>query len=400
MKKFFFIFIFFITRSLQAQQFTQLFETALALHKQNPQAALDLFEQALALNPTSVETHYNMAYVLKNIQQVDQAIAHYNAVLAQQPNNASAHIGKAQACLLLGDYIQGWKELEWRLGGQDIYTQELINYLAQGGSLKNKKIVLRAEWGAGDTIMLIRYAQLLHTQGAYVMVHLLHESLIPLFKLQPYLDEVVGPAAPCPPFHFQIPMMSLPRIFNTTVDTIPADSPYLKIPESITEKWSHLFSKDAFNIGICWQGNTIHGQEKFMPLEYFTLLAQIPSVKLYSLQQHHGLDQIKKLKDSNALTVFDATFDQTPFFDTISVMKNLDLIITVDTSIAHLAGALNVPVWVILPLYADWRWMLDRTDSPFYPSMRLFRQKEPQNWEIIIDQINSALKEVIQKKRT
>lgn len=240
-----------------------------------------------------------------------ELINFYQQIIKAEPHNASAHLNGAQLYLADGDYITGWQELEWRLGKPPECTQEIKNYIHNGGSLKNKKIVLRAEWGAGDTLMMIRYAQILHNKGAYVMVHVLHESLVPLFKMQPYIDEVWGPKDPCPPFHFQIPMMSLPMVFKTTVDTIPAQIPYIysdhRSAYSITKRNPH-----EYTIGICWHGNTIHGEEKFMPLRYFAQLNTLPGVTLYSLQQHHGLDQIKQLEDPQIIHTFDETFDQVP----------------------------------------------------------------------------------------
>lgn len=379
--------------TLHAQSFDYLFEHAMAVHKQDRECALTLLNQALALNPQSVETHYNIAYLLKNAGRMHEALAHYAYVLEKEPYHTGAHIGKAQACLMLGDYAQGWNELEWRLGGPYAYTQELATYMAHHRPLQGKKIVLRAEWGAGDTIMFIRYAQLLHEQGAHVIVHLLHESLVPLFKQQPYLDEVVGPQQPMPPFHFQVPMVSLPIVFQTTVATVPNRMPYIHIDPLLVDRWKDYFAHDTtFKIGVCWHGNIIHGREKFIPLAYFAQLADIPNVTLYSLQQHHGLDQMNQLENPAAIKLFDEPIDQIPFLDTAAIMKNLDLVITVDTSIAHLAGSLNVPVWVILPTHADWRWMENRTDSPWYPTMRLFRQQNSSEWIHLLEEVCAALR--------
>ncbi|MDR3550757.1 MAG: glycosyltransferase family 9 protein, partial [Candidatus Babeliales bacterium] len=177
----------------------------------------------------------------------------------------------------------------------------------------------------------------------------------------------------------------------TTLETVPAEIPYVQINQQLVDRWHDRLSSDQnFKIGICWHGNTIHGQEKFMPLSYFAQLAQLPHVSLYSLQQHHGLDQLDAIEDKNLIKTFDSNFDAVPFTDTAAVMKNLDLIITIDTSIAHLAGALGVPVWVILPQNADWRWMIDRSDSPWYPTMKLFRQKQP-GWQEVINKIKRNL---------
>lgn len=400
MKKNIVFFIFVACHTCATQSFTHLFNQAIALHTYDPKTAITLLQHALTLNPNSLEAQYNMAYLLKNTGQAEQALVYYNAVINAEPNNAQAHIGKAQACLITGDYIQGFKDLEWRLGGPYTYTHELAQYVQQGGPLRGKKILLRAEWGIGDTIMFLRYAYLLHNAGAHIMIHLLHESLVPLLRQQPYLDEVIGPSQPAPAFHFQVPMVSLPIVFQTTVNTIPTHIPYISIDQQKISEWRQYFANTSdIKIGICWHGNTIHAAEKFMPLSYFAQLAQLPHIRLYSIQQHHGIDQLNTLEKPNLITTFKAPFDQVPFLDTAAVIKNLDLVITVDTSIAHLAGALGTPVWIILPQYADWRWLAKRTDSPWYPNARLFRQTTANDWKSVMQEISSSLRHMAIDKR-
>jgi len=335
-------------------------------------------------------------------KNIEQEIAYYESIISQHPGNAHAHLQVAQLYLTKGKFIEGWQELEWHLGYKPEFTRNAQKYFQTHQSLQGKIILLTAEWGAGDTIWLTRYAQLLKTRGAHVIIHVMHNSLIPLFKQQPYFDEILPRESTNIPCHFEIPMMSLPMVFNTTVENIPADIPYIQIYQKLVDMWKEKLNSDKnFKIGICWHGNTIHGEEKFMPLSYFAQLASarhsssnddghIPNISIYSLQQHHGLDQLDKLENEGVIKTFDADFDSIPFLDTAAVIKNLDLVITVDTSIAHLAGALGVPVWVILPTSADWRWMLDRDDSPWYPTMKLFRQHS--GWQKVIDEIKSALK--------
>lgn len=378
--------------SLAAQNFQSVFNQGLVCYKTDPSQALKLFQQALAFDQSSVEAHYNCAYLLKNAGAMHEAIPHYHFVITHQPQHVSAHIGIAQAYLATGNYEQGWQALEWRHGHVLAETQEFKRYIAQNGSLKNKIILLRAEWGAGDTLQMLRYAQLLKSRGASVVIHLLHQSLVPLISQQPYIDKVVPPSEYPPPFHAQIPMISLPLIFGTTVTTIPCSTPYISIDQTRVAHWKEKLSHDSnFKIGICWHGNTIHGEEKFMPLHYFAQLAEIPGISLYSLQKMHGLDQLEKLEKPKLIKTFDADFDTQPFLDSAAVIKNLDLILTVDTSIAHLAGALGMPTWLILHNNAEWRWMLDRADTPWYPTMKLIRQRHVQNWQPVIEEIRSLL---------
>lgn len=377
----------------QHPTFIDLYNKGVSLHKTNPLEAIELFEQSLIYEPESIEAHYNAGYLLREKGAFAQALPHYEHILSKQPQHAAAHLGRAIINLAFGNYEAGWPEFEWHLGSESSDdVQTLKKMIAHNISLKNKIILLRAEWGAGDTIQMIRYAQLLHERGAFVVVHLLHESLVPLFKQQKYLDQVVPPSECPPPFHFQIPMMNLPSVFCTTVNTVPSKTPYLIIENVRAKQWqSHLAQDRNYKIGLCWKGNYIHGPEKFIPLSYLAQLANIPSVSLYSLQRIHGLDQLELLENQQTIHTFDETFDAIPFLDTASVMQNLDLIITVDTSIAHLAGALNVPVWVILPQKADWRWMLERNDTVWYPSMKLFRQKKYGQWDDVFEAVKKAL---------
>jgi len=347
--------------------------------------------------PNSIQALYSCAYHLKEQGRMHEALPYYEKVLAQQPNHAHAHIGSAQAYLALGNFERGWHELCWRFNPPLADIFEFKNYLEQGKSLRNKIILLRAEWGIGDTLQMLRYAQLLKESGAVVKLALLHKSLVPLLTGHPWIDELVPPGTPLPPFHFQVPMMSLPFVFNTSTTTIPTPLPYLFVDQQRIDLWrkqlnnNNSFNKKSFNIGICWHGNTIHDPEKFMPLHYFAQLAQLPNIQLYSLQQHHGLEQLQQLTDPTAVTVFDDSFDAVPFLDTAALMHTLDLVITVDTSIAHLAGAQHIPTWIVLPHTADWRWMIGRNDSPWYPSVTLFRQKYKNEWNTIIEKMKRIL---------
>lgn len=391
----YFIIFYFISLPALHHEFPQLFNKGVELHKENPTKSIELFTHALQLEPSSIEAHYNLAFLLRLAGKWHESLPHYDFVLQQQPNHAAAHLGMAQIRLMNGDFELGWPELEWHIGELHEDTKMLKEYVINNYALKNKIILLRAEWGAGDTIQMIRFAKILHARGAYVVVHLLHDSLVPLFKQQPYLDQVVPPSHGPPPFHWQIPMMNLPSIFGITQKNIPLE-PYIQIDKQLIEKWHDILKSDSnFKIGICWRGNYIHNPEKFMPLSFFAQLATIAHVSLYSLQKIHGLDQLELLENKHIIKTFDTQFDAIPFFDTAAIMKNLDLVITVDTSIAHLAGALGVPVWVVLPVNSDWRWMKERSDTPWYKTMRLFRQKRIGVWGQVYEEIASTLKKVL-----
>ena len=194
-------------------------------------------------------------------------------------------------------------------------------------------------------------------------------------------------------------MLNLPLIFKTTLETIPAQMPYLFADQKLVELWHERLTNDRnLKVGVCWRGDAAHGDHKFMPFPYFEQLANIPGITVYSLQKNEPTSSLKPADKAQGTRIqqFDSDFDGTHgrFMDTVAVMKNLDLIITVDTSIAHLAGGLGVPTWVVLPFPAEWRWLTHGDTTPWYKSMRLFRQKKYGNWDDVFDQIIQELSRI------
>lgn len=344
---------------------------------------------------TSVPVLYRQAHKLKECNQLPKAIEQYDQILNIEPDHAWAQLGRAQCYLTLGELTRGWPGFEFR--GPAI--RNFTHYQWDTADLSGKRIVLRAEWGLGDCIQFIRYAQLIKARGGSVIAQT-YEPLVPLFKRCPCLDCVVTVGQEFPEHDIQVPLLSLPYTFNTTLSTIPRDIPYLFADETLIEQWRDYFDPEYINIGLCWHGSGDPQApahiNKNIPIDVIMQLADIPGVRLYSLQQQTGLDA---LPDNAPIEFFDASFDATHgrFMDTAAVMMHLDFVITVDTSIAHLAGALGVSTYVLLPYKADWRWMNDRTDSPWYPTMKLFRQSKPGDWQSALDQIKKFLYE--QKRR-
>ncbi len=366
-----------------------------AREKNNLEQAAEIYQNIVQKHPTCIQACHRAAHGLRELGQLQKSIQLYKKILEQQPDNAHAHVGLAQAYLVQGDFERGWPEFNWRFGSL-IKTPHNFHQK----NLSEKRILIRVEWGLGDNIQFIRFAQQLKKQGAIIFVQSYHE-LVPLFSRCPYIDRVIKCGDAFPPHDIQIPMLSLAHACNTTLDTIPQKIPYLYPDENLVQKWQQIIPKDTFNIGICWQGkgdqHAPASLQKNIPLALFAPVAQLPQVKIYSLQKTENTD--KKLPLN--ITTFDDTFDKMHgrFMDTAAVIKNLDLVITIDTSIAHLAGALGTPVWVLLPKYTDWRWMHNRTDSPWYPTMRLFRQKKGGNWYDVIDEVVNALKPFINAKK-
>jgi len=340
---------------------------------------------------------YNIAYTLKKLGRLDEAFVYYKKVLAINPDHTEAHFGLGLAYLIAGNFREGWKEYEWRQQQEHHFKQPRWD----GSDAHGKKIFLHAEQGLGDTFQFIRFAKVAKERGATVIVAS-QKPLVKLLSLCDYIDQVVPLFESAPPFDAHASLVSLPLILDITEDTIPTDIPYLQADENLVDVWREKLSADTnFKIGICWQGNENYSTTflrnavaaKSIQLIKFAPISLIPGVSLYCLQKTTGEDQLNNLPNYFVLHQFGPDFDNSSgrFMDTAAVMKNLDLIITIDTSIAHLAGALGMAVWVLLPEPADWRWMLYPTKSPWYPTMKLFRQPKSDNWEPVIQTITQKV---------
>lgn len=379
------------------------FEHAYTLNKQgNIEQACTLFHALVERHPESTQAIFNYAHTLKDLGYMQESAQMYQKVIDRESENAHAHIGLAQCYLALGDFARGWPLFEWRNPLRHLF-KPYIDYakkvIENNQSFNGKRILIRAEWGLGDTLQFIRFASELKQRGATI-IYQSYKQLQPLLKLCPYLDQVIAVGDAFPEHDIQLPLLSLPYILNTTLSTITPLQPYVIADPIFVEHWKTILAHDTkFKIGICWQGKgDPHAPallQKNIPLESFEPLFSIPAISIYSLQY---LDTTQTIQLHSNLHTFDKEFDVTHgrFMDTAAVMHSLDLIITMDTSIAHLAGAMNRPVWLLLPYRCDWRWMLDRTDSPWYPSMRLVRQPRPGDWKSVITEI----KEEINKRKS
>jgi hypothetical protein len=255
--------------------------------------------------------------------------------------------------------------------------------------------LLHAEQALGDTIQFIRYAPLVKARGGTVIVEC-QPPLVPLLRSCPGIDRLVAHAEPLPACDFQVPLLSLPGVFRTTLDTMPADVPYLFAEPERLDQWKHKLSDPAaFKIGIAWQGSSTFPGDRMrsIALAHFAPLARVPGVRLFSLQKGNGSNQIKASRQFGVTEFGDQMDAGGAFLDTAAVMKNLDLVVTSDTAIAHLAGALGVPVWVALSIGPDWRWFWDREDCPWYPTMRLFRQRRLGDWDEVFERAAGALRQ-------
>ena len=363
--------------------------------------ALASYEQALAINPEHAEVLYNRGNALASLGRHKEALASTARAIAVSPNYINAHWNEALLRLRLGDYAGGLKKYEWRwkrgegLKKKRNFTQR--PWLGEAAAA-GKTILLHAEQGFGDTIQFVRYATLLAKHGAHVIL----EVQPPLKSLLSQFGDgirVIGSGEAIPNFDLHCPLLSLALAFRTELATIPADVPYLTAPIDRIEAWKdRLPPRQALRVGIAWSGNSTHADDRNRSIALARLmpLFDAPDIQFVSLQKEWSDGDAQLLAGDARMADLRAHLND--FSDTAAAIAQLDLVISVDTSVAHLAGALGKPVWVLLPFCPDWRWLLDRVDSPWYPTARLFRQPRIGDWDSVIVDIRNALTQCAQAK--
>jgi len=296
--------------------------------------------------------------------------------------------------LLLGNFSEGWRDHEFRKSGNIFNDGKSFKNPVWTGSteISGKTILVRPEQGLGDVIQFARYIRCLDKSGARILFDP-YPKLAALMKTMDAGFEIVAADDETLLYDYHCPLLSLPFAFGTTEEYMPKDTPYLFADPSRIETWRSRIGATGFRIGICWQGskNLIDIGRSF-PVDLFKHIARLPGVRLISLHKGAGEDQLVNLPEDMVVEVLGDDFDagESAFLDTAAVMMCCDLIITSDTSVAHLAGALGAPVWVALKKIPDWRWMLERQDSPWYPTMQLFRQKVEGDWDSVFSEIEDA----------
>ncbi len=342
------------------------------------------FRRAMELDPEDWQSHNNLGNILQLQGRFDEAGVCFDAAVQRNPQAAEAHRNRALLRLLLGDFAGGWPEYEWRWRMPQHSPPNRAQPRWQGEPLAGDTVLVCAEQGLGDTIQFIRYAPLVQKLGARVVVEC-PASLHALLTGVAGVDRLVAPGDAAEPIDYCVPLLSLPGLLHTALETIPADVPYIVADPAHMERWRHELARLAgFKIGIAWQGNPKFTGDYYrsIPLAEFAPLADCAGVTLVSLQQGFGREQLAALGDRVPVVDLADRLDQdgAAFVDTAAAMMHLDLVVTSDTAIAHLAGALGVPVWVALQFAPNWRWLVGRGDSPWYPSMRLFRQSRFGQW--------------------
>jgi len=365
-------------------------------------AAKATFEKSLELMPDGVVAHSNLAAALVRQGDFAGGTAQSEAALKIDPKYAEAHKNLAIVWLLLGDFERGWPEYEWRWRCPGNSLPKVGGAMWDGGALRDRTILLVAEQGLGDTLHFIRYGKMLQQQGAHVIVAA-QKLLLPILAKCTGVDQLVELDGTYPAFDTWAPLVTVPGLVKTTIPSIPADIPYLTADPTLVRTWSdRLAQYQGFRIGITWQGSAeFHAdRQRSIALPLFAALADIPGVQLFSLQKGFGSEQIAALDGQFDVVDFGDDLDATagPFMDTAAIMKCMDLVVSSDTSVPHLAGALGVETWLALSFSPDWRWLLDRDDSPWYPSIRLFRQQTLGDWDEVFRRIAAELRPRVESK--
>lgn len=357
------------------------------------------YERALQLFPEYAEAHNNLGNCYKAHGNLAEAEARYQRAIGIKPDYADAHLHLALIWLELGRLDEAWPEYEWRWKTKNHLPLLAPDKLWDGSPLAGRTILLHAEQGLGDTLQFIRYAPLVKRQGGTVIVQC-QPPLLKLLGACAGIDQLIPRGVPIPAFDVHAPLVSLPRLMGTTLATIPANIPYIEPDPRLVEQWeSQLNSIPEFKIGIAWQGNPKFGHDRWrsISLKHFEPLARLEGVRLFSLQKGLGSEQVGEVSLQVPVTDLSSQLDEKSgaFMDTAAVMRHMDLIITSDTSVPHLAGALGVPVWVALPFAADWRWLHAREDIPWYPTMRLFRQTQRGDWPEVFERLANEVKQLL-----
>lgn len=353
--------------------------------------AVACYQQALRLRPDYAEFHNNLGVAIAEQGRLTEAAACYEQAIRLKPDYADAHLNLAYSRFFRGDLDAAWPEYEWRWRRRGFSPPSFRQPLWDGSRLDGQTIFLFAEQGLGDTLQFIRYASPVRQLGGKLIVQC-QKPLLRMLARCAGIDRLVPAGATPPPFDCYAPLLSLPRILGTNLANIPAMVPYFSVDSTLITNWRQRLSGiKGFKVGIAWQGNPEHARDRrrSVLLQSFAPLSRVPGIQLVSLQKGPGQEQLPEL--ASQLGVLDPTDRLDDFLDTAALMLNLDLVITVDTAVAHLAGAFGIPVWVALAIDPDWRWLLEREDSPWYPTMRLFRQSAWGDWTGVFERMAKAL---------
>ena len=350
-------------------------------------------EDSLAQEPQFAQAHNNLGAVLEQLGLWDQAEGCYREALRWNPHSADAHLNLAMVRLLRGDFERGWPEYEWRWKLSGTRPRDCGRPMWDGSPLEGRTILLQAEQGLGDTLHYVRFAELVQARGGRVVLEC-PPRLVELLRTVPGAERVISYHDPLPPCEVCAPVASLPGIFRTTLATIPNRVPYLSVASELVEAARRRIGEceGRRKIGLVWAGSpwNKNDRNRSIRLELFSPFAQVSGVAWFSLQRGPQAAELWSAPPGLALTNLER--ERGSLTETAAAISCLDLVIAVDTMIAHLAGALGRPIWVLQPFAPDYRWLLEREDSPWYPTMRLFRQPAPGQWQPVVERIIKELR--------
>ncbi|HLY44146.1 MAG TPA: tetratricopeptide repeat-containing glycosyltransferase family protein [Stellaceae bacterium] len=356
--------------------------------------ALASFERVVAIRPDYPEALLNRGIVLHELGRVEAALSSYDRALALRPDFVDCRFSRALLLLLLGRVSEAWREYEWRKRRRGRLPRNFSAPEWTGEDLRGKRIVLYAEQAFGDAIQFARFALPVAARGAEVILSV-PQPLTALLRSVDGVGAVVEAGREPREIDFHQSLLSVPFVLGLGEAQIPSQVPYLRADPARIAVWSQRLPAEERRVGIVWQGNpgADFDRRRSILLAAFAPLAAVPGVRLLSLQKKDGLDQLASLPADIPVDTLGEDFDVGPdgFLDTAAVIMQLDLVISADTAVAHLAGALGRPVWVVLADVPDWRWMLGREDSPWYPTARLFRQRRRGDWDEVMTRVAAEL---------
>jgi tetratricopeptide (TPR) repeat protein len=358
------------------------------------------FRKAIEANPRFADAHLNLSLVMRAEMRFDESMQAARAALALDPMHAEAHTSLSHGLLITGNLREGFAEYEWRsrIASFSSPRRTFPSPVWDGTSLSGQSILVHDEQGVGDALQFVRYAQQLHRRGARVIVEC-NTQLLTLFSALPDVDAVIGRTHPLPPHDAHISMLSLPHILGTEIATIPAEVPYLRVDSARVAAWrERLGPRRGLRVGFVWAGNPEFRADRARSIRLclYHSLFKVEGVEAYVLQKGKGREEIAT--DGLPQGLIDIGPEIKDFADTAAIMLSLDLVISVDTATAHLAGALGKPVWLITRFDGCWRWFEQGETTPWYPTMRLFRQDRRGDWEPVMARVRMALEEAARER--
>jgi tetratricopeptide (TPR) repeat protein len=355
--------------------------------------AIDAFRRAIAIKPDFAAALGDLSNALKHEGRLDESLATAQRALELAPDSAEAHCRMALMLLRKGELERGWAEYEWRY--RINIPWKFSHPRWHGEDLRGRTLLLHADQGLGDTVQFIRYAPLIAARGGRVIVRC-QRQLKRLLSSLPGVDQTLSEDDPLPDFDLHCPIISLPVAFKTNLATVPAAIPYLRPPTAVVRAWrDRLKPRDSrLKVGLVWAGHPSHSNDRHRSttLASIARLQSVNNVAFHSLQV--GPAQAEAIHSAAPIELIDLTPDITDFADTAAIIEHLDLVIAVDTSTAHVAAAMGKPVWMLLPFVAEWRWLIGRCDTPWYPTMRLFRQPRLNDWAGAVSQLIEPLQQI------